>query len=287
MSTVTAAAFPTWRGELALEFERRADRTVLARRHHNGPLLVQKPLYPEGDAVCHAIVLHPPAGIAGGDTLDLQVACGEHAHALLTTPGATRWYRSSGAPSSQRVCIEVESGGCVEWLPQENIVFSGALAQSSLEVHLGAGASFIGWDILCLGRRGSGERFDAGLWRVDNRLHAGDRLCWMEAGRVEGGSVALAARPVLAGASVTATFMAFAPHLAPSVLAPLRLAAQAVAAEHGRAGRAAVSLLPGLLIGRYLGDSSEAARRFFTALWQHARPVFGGRDAREPRIWKT
>ncbi len=287
MSTVTAAAFPAWRGELALDFERRADRTVLARRHHTGPLLVQKPLYPEGDEVCHAIVLHPPAGVAGGDVLDLRVACGPDAHVLLTTPGATRWYRSLGAPSSQRVGIDVAADGCVEWLPQENIVFSGALAQSALDVHLGPRASFIGWDILCLGRRGSGERFDAGFWRVDNRLHAGDRLCWTEAGRIDGGSTGLAARPVLAGASVTATFMAFAPHLAPTVLAPLRLAAQAVAAEHCRAGRAAVSLLPGLLIGRYMGDSSEAARRFCVALWQHARPVFGGRDAREPRIWKT
>ncbi len=287
MSTVTAAAFAAWRGELALDFERRADRTVLARRHHNGPLLVQKPLYPEGDAVCHAIILHPPAGIAGGDALDLQVRCAAGAHALLTTPGATRWYRSTGASASQVVSIQVEPGGCLEWFPQENIVFSGALASSALRVHLGVGASFIGWDILCLGRRGSGERFDRGVWRVDNRLYAADRLCWIEAGRVDGGGSALAARPVLAGATVSGTFMAFAPHLDEALLRALRLRCQDVVTEHAGIAQLAISLLPGLFIGRYLGDSAEQARGFFTGLWQHARPVLGGRDAREPRIWKT
>src|SRR5688572_33317155 len=121
----------TWRAHLALEFERRAERTVLASRRHDGPLVVQKALHPEGDAVCHAIVVHPPAGIVGGDELVIDVRASHGAHAVITTPGAAKWYRSSGAVARQHVRLDLGQGAAMEWLPQESIVFDGAIADIS------------------------------------------------------------------------------------------------------------------------------------------------------------
>ena len=123
-----------WRALLALEFERRGVRTVLASRCHDGSLIVQKPLYPEGDEVCHAIVVYPPAGIAGGDELQLSANVGPEACVLLTTPGAGKWYRSAGPQASQRIVFDVGPGACLEWLPQETIIFDGALADLRAEV---------------------------------------------------------------------------------------------------------------------------------------------------------
>src|SRR5258706_3658886 len=109
MKPVEAIAPRGWEAVLQLAFQRRGERTVLARRSSLGPLAVQKALYPEGDLVCHAILLHPPGGIAGGDRLEISVAIETGAHLLLTMPMATKGYRSTGAEALQSVGISVET----------------------------------------------------------------------------------------------------------------------------------------------------------------------------------
>ena len=267
-----------WRAELDLGFERRGERTVLAQRRHDGPLVVQKALYPEGGAVCHAIVVHPPAGVAGGDELELSVRAGAGAPAQLTTPGAGKWYRSAGPWASQRLRFEVT--GALEWLPQETIVYDGALARLESEVRLRGDARYFGWEILCLGRAGSGERFRRGELRILNRVWRDERLLWLERGTLAGGGALLESPAGLGGRTVCATFCAASPQLAPE---HVRVCRDLQPEE----GEGAVTLLPGVLLARYLGDSSEAAKRWFIALWQGLRPGLLGRAGAEPRIWRT
>jgi urease accessory protein len=177
----------SWKASLSLEFGFADQKTTLSRKVHDGPLVVQKPLYPEGREVCHAIVVHPPGGIAGGDELTLNVNVGENASSLLTTPGAAKWYRSAGPWAKQSMAFDVQ--GALEWLPQETIVFDGALAESAYDVDLGAEAGFLGWDIVCLGRTGSGERFARGSFRNSIRIRREGRLLWLERGRIDGGGL--------------------------------------------------------------------------------------------------
>jgi urease accessory protein len=269
-----------WRASLALEFERRGERSVLASRIHDGPLVVQKPLYPEGDAVCHAIVVHPPAGIAGGDELDIAVRARRGAHALLTTPGAGKWYRSAGPWARQHVAIGATEASIVEWLPQETIVYDGACADIRWEAHLSSDARLIAWDIVCLGRTGSGEGFGKGRCHIETRLVRDGRLAWLERGRIEPGT-SLASSPAgLAGAPVLGTMIAAAPVIEDAWLAACREVAP-------RSGESAVTRLPGLLVARHRGDSTEAARMYFIELWKRLRLPVAGREAIEPRIWRT
>ncbi len=217
--------------------------------------------------------MHPPAGIAGGDALELSAGAGEGAHALLTTPGAGKWYRSAGPWAEQRLRFDVS--GSFEWLPQETIVFDGALARLDTEIRLSGDARYLGWEILCLGRTGSGERFARGEIRLSSRLYRDGRLLWLERGRLEGGGTLLDSPAGLQGKTVCATLVA-APAFPMIDLAAFR-----------EVESLSVTQLPGVLIARYLGDSSEEAKRRFQELWTRLRPALFGREARTPRIWST
>jgi urease accessory protein len=268
----------SWKARLSLGFSYLENKTVLSERSHDGPLVVQKPLYPEGRGVCHAIIVHPPGGIAGGDELNLDVKAGEHTSALLTTPGATKWYRSAGAWAKQSLSFGVR--GLLEWLPQETIVFDGALAQASCDVDLAADAGLIGWDIVCLGRTGSGEKFRRGSYRSSIRIRREGKLLWVERARIDGGGRLLQSPAGLGGSPVFGTLFVSFPLVEKTILEDMRK-------QNPVEGKGAITLLPGILLARYLGDSSEAARRYFAALWRILRPRLAGLDAIEPRIWQT
>ena len=264
----------SWKAFLALEFAPRSGKTILSGKRHDGPLVVQKPFYPEGDPVCHAIVVHPPGGIAGGDELELQASVARGAHGLLTTPGAAKWYRSAGPWARQHLSFSV--AGSLEWLPQETIVFDRALARMESRIELAAGARYLGWEILCLGRRGSGETLAHGNVHLSSRISRNGKLLWLERGTVEGGGRLMRSPAGLAGRSVCGTLVCCGEELDASLL-PVCRSVPGIAA----------TLLPGVLVARYLGDSSEEAKRLFVRLWRAIRPRLFGREASEPRIWRT
>jgi len=270
----------SWSASLALAFERRDGRSILASRRHDGPLVVQKTFHPEGHEVCHGIVVHPPGGIAGGDTLEIQIQADTDAHALLTTPGAAKWYRSSGPWASQRVRLDIAANAIVEWLPQETIVFDGALARLSFEANLAAGGHLVAWDITCLGRTGSGERFSRGRVRLDVRIVRDGRPLWIECGELAPGSPALESPVGLGGCTVFGTLAVAGCDVTDETLAACRACLPAQ-------GEGAVTRMPHLLLARYRGDDSESARRYFTDVWRVIRPEAAGRPAIEPRIWRT
>jgi len=269
-----------WPARLELEFARRGERSVLARRRHDGPLVLQKPHYPEGEGICHAIIVHPPGGIAGGDELELRADLGADSSALLTTPGATKWYRSAGGWARQRIIFNLAGAASLEWLPQETIVFDGARADARLDVELNGNGMFIGWEILCLGRTGSAERFSRGEWRSRTTIKRDGKPLWFERAWLAGNDRALESPAVMAGEPVFAILLAASDKVTPRLWAACREIAPLP-------GQGAVTLLPGLLVGRYLGPSSEAAKIYFTKLWQVIRPALIGRAAVEPRVWRT
>jgi urease accessory protein len=153
----------SWLGHLDLRYHLDGLRTTAHDRHH-GPLRVLQRLYPEGDAVCHHVLVHPPGGLVGGDVLEIDAELGHGTHALITTPGATRYYRSAGQAAVQRVRARVADGARLEWLPLESIAYRQCLAENHLHFDLAPGAEMIGWDVLALGLPATGEPWDRGRY---------------------------------------------------------------------------------------------------------------------------
>lgn len=266
-----------WQASLRLRFEEDSGTTRLVEREHRGPLRVQKPLYPEGPRICHAILIHPPGGVVGGDRLAVDVAAGAASHAFLTSPGAAKWYRANGKLSMQDVRIAAGAGAAVEWLPQEAIFFNHAQVQLAHRVDLAADACYIGSEILCLGRSASGERFDSGAIAQCTQIRRGGKLVWWEQGTLRGGSTAMRSVLGLGGASVCATLIGVGKPLPKALLDAMRALDPALA----------VSQVKSVLVARYLCSDSEQARRVMTAAWQTLRPHLLDCAAPVPRIWQT
>ncbi len=266
-----------WHAELQLRFAVQGDRTVLAHRKHIGPLLVQRPFYPEGD-VCHVYLIHPPGGIAGGDHLQLQAQLQPGAHALITTPAATKFYRAApGRVSVLRQQVQVTQA-TLEWLPQETIYFNQAQARTLTRIELDDTSRFIGWEINCYGRRAGDEPFITGLIQQRLELWRNGRPLLLDHLQVAGGSDMQQALWGLQQQGVLGSLLAY-----PATAAD-RDALRALALD---AGKLSVTLVDGVLVCRCLCNDSAEAKQLLLSVWQCLRPRIVQRAAVLPRIWAT
>jgi urease accessory protein len=274
-----------WHGRLDLTYRRDGERCV-AHDRHQGPLRVLRALHPEGPGVCHHVLVHPPGGIVGGDVLEVSATLAPHAHALLTTPGATRFYRSAGPTARQSVDLHVDDGARVEWLPLETICHPGAQADSTLRLHLAPGAEAIGWDVVALGLPASGEPFDRGRYRQQIELPG----AWLERGLIDAADTLLLASPLgLAGRRVVATmWFAAGRALADSRREALLEAARQLAADDPLARHAgATAPNARVVVLRALAERVEPALALFGRVWAQWRTCAWGRAACAPRVWRT
>jgi urease accessory protein len=270
-----------WEARLDLGFAVSGSRTALVRRAHSGPLQVQRPFYPEGRSGCHVYVLHPPGGLVGGDRLALDVTAERGAEVLLTTPAATKFYRSAGPKAEQHVSITVANGAAVEWLPQETIVFGGANGESAVRVDVENGGQFLGWDVCCFGRPASGDRYATGRFVQRLEVRVGGRPVCLERAEYDAGAAVMHRRTSLAGFPVTGTLVAV------TECAELAERVRKVLPAPSASESFSVTSRRRVLVCRYLGESALGARDGFARAWQAVRTALLGRAPHIPRIWAT
>lgn len=272
-----------WHAALRLDYAREGGRSV-ARFAHDGPLRILQSLWPEGDAVCHNVLVHPPGGLVGGDTLQVEVTAASGSHGLVTTPGASRFYRSEGAPAVQDVHLRVAHDARLEWLPLEAIYYSGCHAHNRLVIDLAPGGQVMAWDIAALGLPQAQQPFVHG----DVLQHIEIPGTWLERGRIAAddpllldGSLGLAGHRCLAS-----LFHAAGTELPRAVREALLEAAREVIAAHALAATAGVTAPNDrVVVVRVLAPLVEPAFGLLRAIRRSWRPLLWGLEANEPRGW--
>lgn len=273
----------SWNASLRLDYAREGGRCV-ARFAHEGPLRILQSLWPEGDAVCHNVLVHPPGGLVAGDTLRIGVQAGPGSHGLVTTPGASRFYRSEGAAAVQDVRIRVEAGARLEWLPLEALYYSGCQAENRLHLDLAPGAELLGWDVAALGLPQAGQPFVRGSVLQHLELQG----AWLERGRIAADDARLMDGPLgLAGHRCLASlFFAAGSELPRQRREALLEAARAVIEPHALAASAgATAPGPQVVVVRVLAPLVEPALQLLKAVRAAWRPLLWGLPPAEPRGW--
>ncbi|MEN9539334.1 MAG: hypothetical protein RLZZ126_1569 [Pseudomonadota bacterium] len=278
-----------WQARLSLNYRLQGGRT-LCDFSHDGPLRVLQSLYPEGEGICHNVLVHPPAGLTGGDVLSIDVQVTAGAHGLITTPGATRFYRSSGEPCAQRAVVHVAAGARLEWLPLENIAYSGCLAENALSIRLEPGAQMLGWDASVLGLPASGLGFEQGYFLQSLHMPG----VWQERGRVDASDQRLLNSPLgLNGKTCWGTVYLLRGEAWPyaerdALLDAARDAIQSLPQGEGQGLTAgATSPHAQVMVVRVLADSSEGAMNLCRGVWAAWRAQAWGLSGSAPRIWST
>jgi urease accessory protein len=273
----------TWLARLDLDYTLESERSV-ARYLHQGPLRILQSLYPEGDAICHNVLVHPPSGLVGGDTLDMKVTVSAGAHGLVTTPGATRFYRSDAGLATQQVHARVEADARLEWLPLEAIAYNQCDALNRAVFDLAPGAEMMTWDITALGLPAADMPFAQGTFRQHMEIPG----VWLERGTINATDDRLMNSPLgLAGHRCMATLV-FA---AGSAIADERIeralacARELLEASELRLTAGATSPHQQVIVLRVLSPVTEPAMQLLRQVWAAWRHEMWGLAGTVPRLW--
>jgi urease accessory protein len=269
-----------WHGELNLVYANRLNTTQLIYNHHQAPLKVQKPFYPEGKKVCHSVMLHTAGGVVGGDRLSCNFHLQPDAQALITTAAASKIYRSNGLQARQNIHIQVDAGACLEWLPQETILFNGAVYRQDLRIELAPGGSFLGWEITRFGRSARGEKFLQGEWRSHTEIWQEGVPLWMDRQWLPGNEEVFHSPHGLAGQPIVGSLVWVGGAVSGEILAKARSLWDGV-------GEVGVTQLQNGFLCRYRGASTSEVRNLFTVVWQLLRVSFLQRGGCVPRVWQV
>ncbi|AFY74673.1 urease accessory protein UreH [Synechococcus sp. PCC 7502] len=277
----------SWQGNLRLNYGYHDGITQVIKNISQAPLRVQKSFYPEQKDICHTAILHTAGGIVGGDRLDVMINLGEKSQSLITTATASKIYGAKTDPNikqksinaQQTIHSHLQSDSYLEWLPQETIVFDGAIYHQKHHIELEQNALWLGWEIVRFGRSARGERFLSGSWRSHTEVWRAGIPLWIDRQWLQGGEAMINSLHGLDRCSVVGTLALVGKTVNQDLLQNIHILSSSYS------GQLAVTGLVEGLICRYRGHSTSEVRTWFIAVWELLRLFYIHRPTCIPRIW--
>lgn len=271
-----------WHGDLNLVYSYQTHKTLLTHRYAKAPLKIQRSFYPEEKEICHSVVLNTAGGVVGGDDLTQTIHLQPNANTLITTAAAAKIYRSNGQIATQKINLQLEDNACLEWLPQETIIFDGAMYQQDIRVELGQNATWFAWDIIRLGRSARGERFKEGKWRSHTEVWQQGYPLWIDRQELVPSKEVLDSPHGLSGYPVIGNLICLGQPISDTMIDQIRLL-WINANDQGEMG--ITQTLGEGLSCRYRGFSTTQARHWLTLVWHYLRQSLLERSPIIPRVW--
>ena len=226
------------------------------------------------DGTAYAMLLNPTGGVFGGDFLSTRIRLDDGARVCLTTPSATRVYRTLRDPSVQETHIEIGEGAALELLPDHVIPHAGAGFHQLLRVDLARTGRAIFFDSFAAGRIAHGERWMFREFDSRTEIFLSGRPLFLNRTLIEphlrppAGFFVLEKSHYVANAVfVAGDFDAW-----PQLLAALHAA---LSSQLGIYGGASLLARYGCIV-RFLARTASDLAEANTALWSAARPVLLG-----------
>lgn len=279
---MTVSPHSRWQGHLDLSYQKYEQKTQVASVYAKAPFKVQKSFYPENEAICHTVILHTAGGMVGGDRLTQKINLEADCHSLITTPAATKIYGHPERLSEQDIAIQLGSGACLEYLPQETIVYNQARYLQKTRVQLGSNAQYFGWEIHRFGRTARQERYTQGDWKSSTEIWQGSLPLWIDRQWLPADFGAAERVNGLAGQPLSGALCWVGRNIPDTILAEIRQLGVGL----DRPGTMGVTRLRQGLLCRYRGSSIAAVRTWFKRVWDWLRPLYLGAPPITPRVWQ-
>ena len=279
MLVVVPPSLERAKGACELILSGRTGTTRLAHLYQHDPYRILFPRVDPGELTT-AVVTNTAGGMVGGDRLRIDVGIEDGGRAIVFGQSAEKVYRSLGPATELDVALTVGSGGWLEYLPQETILFEGSRLRRQTTLDIAGDGRALAGEILVFGRVARGETLTRGLVHDAWSVRRDGRLVWADVLRLADDEIApcLAAPAGFAGARASALAVYVGPDAAERLDEARVLAA-------GKDVRSGATLCGPILVVRWMGAEPLAVRRAFGDFWQGMRAAAAALPARLPRLW--